>query len=593
MSESTYKKGGSFIIEQSQPEDIYIPEEFTEEHKMIQDTVSKFVENDVKPKFEELEKLDYDLTVSLMKAAGELGLLGVDISDEYGGVGMDKISATIVSEELGKAGSFSVTIMAHTGIGTLPVVYYGTKEQKEKYLPKLLSGEYIGAYALTEPGSGSDALSVKTKALLSDDKKHYLLNGTKQFITNSGFASLFIVFAKIDGEQFSAFLVERTYDGVSIGEEEKKLGIKGSSTTAVNLDNVKVPADNLLGEAGSGFKIAMNILNIGRLKLGVGSLGSCKAILSEALTYTSQREQFDMTINKFGLIQEKLANMAVKSYAVESASYRSVGHIQKLIDGIDHSDKDAEKKILKSIEEYSIECAIMKVFGSEVLDYVADEGIQCLGGYGYIQEYPMEAYYRNQRINRIYEGTNEINRMVITGMLMKKGLKGELDLMGAIKAIQKEITDFPPMTEETGELLEHEKGLLEKAKKAVLLIAGAAIQKFDKTIELEQEILAMVADCLIEIYVLESIILRVLKIAKDGDAKKVEIHSDIARVYCLDAVFSIESKLKMAAAATYEGDDLRVLLGAIKRFVKYVPTNVKEMRRRIARHVIEAGKYEF
>jgi alkylation response protein AidB-like acyl-CoA dehydrogenase len=337
----------------------------------------------------------------------------------------------------------------------------------------------------------------------------------------------------------------------------------------------------------------MNILNIGRLKLGVGSLGSCKAILEEALTYTSQREQFDMPINQFGLIQEKLANMAIKAYAVESASYRSVGHIQKLIDSIDHSAEDAEKQILKSIEEYSIECAIMKVFGSEVLDYAADEGLQCLGGYGFIQEYPMEGYYRNSRINRIYEGTNEINRLVITGMLMKKGLKGELDLMGAIKAIQKEITDFPTMAEETGELLEHERRVLENAKKAVLLIAGAAIQKFDKGIEMEQEILAMVADCLIEIYALESIILRVLKIAGDGGEDKVGIHCDIARVYCLDAVLTIDGKLKMAAAATYEGDDLRVLLGAIKRFVKYTPPNVKEMRRNVAKHLIDAGKYQF
>ncbi len=592
MDTSAYRKGGSFLIEQSQPADIYTPEDFTDEHRMIQDMVHKFVENDIKTKMDQIEKLDYDLTRELMKSAGELGLLGVDVSDEFGGAGMDKISAIIVCEELGRAGSFSVTIGAHTGIGTLPVVYYGTREQKEKYLTKLLSGEYIGAYALTEPGSGSDALAAKTKAVLSEDKKHYILNGTKQFITNAGFASLFIVFAKIDGEAFSAFLIEHTYEGVSLGEEEKKLGIKGSSTTALNLDNVKVPVENLLGKPGDGIKIALNILNIGRYKLGLGCLGSCKEVISDVLSYTAEREQFGRTINRFGLIQQKIAMMSIKTFALESAAYRTVGLIQKLVDSIDHSAEDAERKILKSIEEYSIECAIMKVYGSETLDYIVDEGLQSLGGYGYIQEYPMERIYRDSRINRIFEGTNEINRMVITGMLMKKGLKGELKLMEAIKSIQKEIMDFPMMAEETGELLEAEKRVLENAKKAILLIAGAAMQKFGQAIEEEQEVLAMVSDCIIEVFVLESVILRALKIAQADNSEKTNVYLEIARVYCLETAQKVENTLRVAAAATYEGDDLRVLLGAVKRFMKYLPSNVKEMRRAIAGHMIEAGKYQ-
>ena len=592
MSNLIYLKGGSFLLEESQPGQIYTPEDFTEEHRMIKDMVQKFVTNDLMPKLDQIEKLDYDLTLSLMKRAGELGLLGVDVSEEYGGVGLDKISSAIVAEELGRAGSFSVTIGAHTGIGTLPIVYYGTREQKEKYLTRLLSGEYVGAYALTEPNSGSDALSVKTKAVPSDDKKYYILNGTKQFITNTGFASLFIVFAKINGDLLSAFIIERSFEGVSFGEEEKKLGIKGSSTEAVNLDNVRVPAENLLGKEGDGTKIALNILNIGRLKLGVGCLGNCKEVIGGALDYTSQREQFDKSINQFGLIQEKLANMAIQTYALESAAYRTVGLIQKLVDNIDLKAEGAGHDILKSIEEYSIECAIMKVFGSETLDYVADEGIQCLGGYGYIQEYKMERVYRDARINRIFEGTNEINRLVITGMLMKKGLHGELKLMEAIKSIQKELMEFPTLSEETDELLEHEKCILTKMKKSVLLVAGAALQIYGKEIAEEEEILAMVSDCIIEIYVLESILLRTLKFAEANGKEKAGIYLDIARAYCLDATLKVDGRLKVAAAATYEGDSLRVLLGALKRFLKYTPSNVKEMRRNIAKHLIETGRYQ-
>ncbi|MGD9202677.1 MAG: acyl-CoA dehydrogenase family protein [Chitinispirillia bacterium] len=589
---SSYKKGGSFLIEKCQESDIYSAEDFTEEHVMIQDTVRKFVENDIKPKIDRIEKLDYDLSVSLLKNLGELGMLGVDISEDYGGGGMDKITNAIVTEELGRAGSFSVTIGAHVGIGTLPVAYYGSKEQKKKYLTGLISGELIGAYALTEPGSGSDALAAKTKAVLSGDKKHFVLNGTKQFITNAGFASIFIVFAKIAGEQFSAFIVERSFEGVSIGEEEKKLGIKGSSTCALILENAKIPVENLLGKPGDGTKIALNILNIGRLKLGLGCLGICKDIINDTLSYASQREQFGKTINRFGLIQEKIANMAIKIFALESSSYRTIGLIQKLVDGIDHKADDAERKILKSIEEYSIECAIMKIYGSETLDFVCDEGLQTYGGYGYTQEYPMERYYRDSRINRIFEGTNEINRLVITGMLMKKGLKGELDLMGAIKLIQREITEFPSLTEDSGELMEQEIKILENMKKAVLLISGAAIQKYNQAIENEQEILAMISDCITEIYNLESLVLRSLKIAGKRGEEKSGIYLDITRAYCFDAVQKVDSKLKLTSAAISGGDDLRILLGAIKRFIKYSPPDLVKAKRNIASHLIKAGIYQ-
>jgi alkylation response protein AidB-like acyl-CoA dehydrogenase len=592
MTEQTYKKGGSFLLEHVEPQDIFTPEDFTEEHRMIQDTARKFVEQEVNPQRDKIEKIEYDVIRSLLKKAGELGLLSIDIPEEFEGLGLDKISGMIVAEEGGRAGSFSVTMGAHSGIGTLPIVYYGTKEQKAKYLPKLGNGEYGGAYALTETGSGSDALSAKTKAVLSEDKKHYILNGSKMFITNGGFADVFIVFAKIDGEKFSAFIVERGFEGVSTGEEEKKLGIKGSSTTILNLDNVKVPVENLLGEPGMGVKIALNILNIGRFKLGAGAIGGSKDTLSKAIQYTSERQQFGKSINQFGMIKEKLARMATKIFVAESAVYRTVGLIQNLVDSIDKNAEDAEKQILKSIEEYAIECSIIKVFGSEVLDYVVDEGVQCYGGYGYSQEYPMEVAYRDSRINRIFEGTNEINRMLMPGMLMKRGMKGELDVMSGIKAVQKEITEFPALVEETGELLEQEKRIIANLKKAILLCSGAGAQKFGDKLQHEQELLGVIADCIMELYALESVVLRALKIAEAKGEEKAKLYIDIARAYAVESAFKVDARLKEGAASIYEGDELRILLMAIKRFLKFTPPNVKEIRRSIADHLIEAGTYQ-
>lgn len=584
-------KGGGFLLGPVAPEEIFIPEDFTEEHRMIQDTVRKFMEAEVLPFPDKFEKTDYALARSLLLKVGELGLLGIEISEEHGGLGLDKISSTIVSEETSRNGSFAITMGAHIGIGTLPIVYYGSAFLKEKYLPKLAMAEWVGAYALTEPGSGSDALAAKTKAVLSPDKKHYILNGNKMWITNGGFADLFVVFAKIDGEIFSAFVVERAFPGVSTGSEEKKLGIKGSSTTTVNFDNVMVPVENLLGEPGMGGKIALNILNIGRFKLGAGCTGSCKDVINSVLKYTAERKQFGKSINQFGLIQEKIARMAVKTFLTESASYRIIGQIQKLVDAIDKSASDAELQVLKSIEEYAIECSIIKVYGSESLGYVSDEGVQCFGGYGYSQEYPVERPYRDARINRIFEGTNEINRMIIPGMLLKKGMKGELDILKAIMAVQAEITEFPAIAEDSGELLEQEKRLVANAKKAVLLAAGAGMKKFKTKLTDEQELLGVVADCIMEIYALESGMLRALKLTALHGEAKTSLLLDMVRVAAVEAMLKIDARLKEGAAAIATGDELRMMLMAFKRFMKFMPADTKALRRRIAAQLIEQGRY--
>jgi alkylation response protein AidB-like acyl-CoA dehydrogenase len=591
MSSSYKIKGGSFLLGSASPEEIFTPEDFTEEHRMIQDTVRKFMTNEVLPLEKEFEAKDNVLARSLLVKAGELGLLGIEISEDYGGLELDKISSTIVSEETSRFGSFAITMGAHMGIGTLPIVYYASPFLKEKYLPRLATAELVSAYALTEPGSGSDALSAKTKAVLSEDKTHYILNGNKMWITNGGFADIFVVFAKVDGDKFSAFVVERAFPGLTTGAEEHKLGIKGSSTTTVTLDNVKVPVENLLGEVGAGAKIALNILNIGRFKLGAGCTGSCKDVINNTLKYTSERQQFGKTINQFGLIQEKLGRMVIKTFLTESMSYRTIGHIQKLVDAIDKTSPEAKSQILKSIEEFSIECSIIKVFGSEALAYVSDEGVQCFGGYGYSQDYPAERPYRDARINRIFEGTNEINRLLITGMLVKKGVKGELDMLSAMAAVQAEITGLPTMTEESGELLAAEKAMIANAKKAVLLASGAGMKKFKLKLNDEQELLAVVADCVIEIYALESAYLRALKLASRLGEDKVGLILDIVRVAAVEAMLKIDARLREGAASIAAGDELRMLLMAFKRFMKFFPVDTKTLRRKIAAHVIEQGRY--
>ena len=591
MSEQAFKQGGGFIIEESGPQDVLTPEDFSQEQQMIRDTAAKFVAKEIQPVRGKIEKLDYPVIKSLLRQIGELGFLGISVPEDLGGAGLDKVSALIADEEFGRAGSFSVTYGAHTGIGTLPIVYFGTPEQKKKYVPRLVSGESAASFALTEPDCGSDALSLKTKAVLSPDKKYFILNGAKQFISNGAIAEVFIVFAKIDGEKLSCFIVERGFEGVSIGPEEKKMGIKGSSTTPVILTNVKVPVENLLGEAGKGTKIALNILNNGRLKLSAGCLGASKGTFVNILEYVSQRKQFGKAINEFGMIREKLADMAIRIFALESACYRTVGLIQRRVDGLNLPAAEREKGFLQAGHEYSIECAIMKVFGSEALDFVVDEGVQCLGGYGFIEEYPLERAYRDSRINRIFEGTNEINRLVILGMLIKKSLCGELKLMEAIRLVQKEMTELGDKSGPGEGFLEGEKQALSAAKKAFLLVAGAAAQKYGEALEEEQELMGRLADCVIDIYVLESALLRALKIAGAGGPEKAVLPASMVRIIAFEAVERISGRLKESAAFILAGDDLKILLGAIRRFTKTAPGNFRDLRRSIAKTMIEAGAY--
>lgn len=585
MAKSDFKKGGSFLISESD-HDVFTPEDFTDDHKMIKDAIEKFVKAEILPVNDRIETDGVKLSRGLIQKAGEMGMLGIEIDEEFGGMELDAVSSTIMGETMGHLASIAIAIGAHSSIGTLPLYYFGTKNLKGKYLAKLVSGELIGAYCLTEPDAGSDALSVKTKAVLSEDKSHYIINGTKQFITNGGIADLFTVFVKIDGEHFTVFMIERGFGGVSTGEEENKLGIKGSSTTQVIFDNVKVPVENLLGEIGKGHKIAFNILNSGRLKLGAMSVGCCKHVINYALKYTTERKQFGKSLNQLGLIQEKLAKMFVRTWVGESSVYRATGLVEQLKAGIDRASDGYHDKILKSIEEYSIESSIIKIFSTEAMDYVVDEGLQCLGGYGFIAEYPMEQFYRDARISRIYEGTNEINRLLITGMLLRKGMKGDLPLMEAAQKVQQEITDFPALEESSGELLEEEQKFLKSAKKAVLLIAGAISMKFGDGLKDEQELMALIADSLIEIFVLESALIRALKIYEKDRDKNAEIFSDVVKAYAVEAFFKLDSVLKESIASSHSGDEASVLYRALKRYMKYTLPNVKKLRRNIVEKLI-------
>lgn len=581
-------KGGSFLLEQVPANEVFTPEDLNDEQKMIAKTTADFVAGEVVPHRERLEHLDIELTVKLLKKAGELGLLGADVPEEYDGLGLDKIASSLITENFSRGGSFALSHGAHVGIGSLPIVYFGTKEQKAKYLPKLASGEWLAAYALTEPGSGSDALGAKATAKLSADGKTYILNGTKQFITNAGFADLFVVYAKIDGEKFSAFIVERTYPGVSVGPEEKKMGIKASSTRPLILEDAQVPVENLLGEEGRGHVIAFNILNIGRYKLGVGCLGSSKHAIELASTYANERKQFGRTISSFPLIGEKLADMNIRTYVLESLIYRIGGMYEELFaDFADPDDKG--RTIAKLIEEYAIECSIAKVFGSETLDFVSDEGVQIHGGYGYIQEYPIEQIYRDSRINRIFEGTNEINRLLMPGTLLRKALKGEIPLMQAAQQLQSELMGMAPVMPD-GSPLGNEDLLLEQAKKAFLMVGGLAVQKYQQKIEAEQEILANLADLMLEIYAMESTILRAKK-ALEQNAGKAQLKVAMAQVYVNEAFGRIESIGRETLAAMEEGDMLRTQLAIFKKLVRFNPINTVARKREIAAKVIEAEKY--
>lgn len=588
-------KGGEFLIKDIEASEIFIPEEFSEEQKMIAQTCLDFLRTEVHPR---LDDVDYakntDLMVELLDKAGELGLLGTAIPEEYGGFGMNFNTSMLVAEACGGGHSFSVALSAHTGIGTLPILYYGTQEQKSKYLPKLASGEWKAAYCLTEPDSGSDANSGKTKAVLSVDGKNFIINGQKMWITNAGFADLFIVFAKIDSDKsLSAFIVEKTFGGISMNGEERKMGIKGSSTRQVFFTDCVVPIENQLFTREGGFKIAVNILNIGRIKLASAVVGACKGIIGQSVNYANERKQFGTSISNFGAIKHKIAEMTVKVFASESACYRAGQNIDDAIEDLLSEGMDSAKAKLKGVEQFAIECAMLKVHGSEVLDFVVDEGVQIYGGMGFSAEAPMDRSYRDARINRIFEGTNEINRLLSVGTIVKRAMKGELNLMPAAMAVGKEIMAIPDFAEPEEGILMAEKKVIKNLKKASLMIAGASLQKFMMKFEHEQEIIMNLADMLIELYVAESALLRVEKLIGVRGEMACGLHKDAAMIYLHNAVDKVNIAGKSAITSFAEGDELRVMLMGLKRFTKIEPMNLKDARRRIAEASIEKNGYLF
>ena len=584
-------KGGEWLIKESLAQETFTPEDFNEEQRMIGDMCTQYLDAEVYPILDRIDNLEPGLMKSLLTKAGEQGLLSVSFPEEYGGLGKDFVTATIVNEYLGAGHSFSVAIAAHTGIGTLPILYFGTPEQKQKYIPKLITGEWAGAYGLTEPNSGSDALGAKPTAKLSDDGKYYILNGQKCWITNGGFAQVYTVFAKVDGDKFTGFIVERGTEGFTQGPEEHKMGIKGSSTVQLYFQDCKVPVENVLGEVGKGHKIAFNILNIGRLKLAAAALGGSKRALTGTVEYAKTREQFKQPISNFGAIKHKLAEMAIRIYVGESALYR----MAQWIDDKEHELLDAGKpfneSLLGAAEEYAIECAMLKVFGSEVLDYVVDEGVQIHGGNGFSAEYNISRAYRDSRINRIYEGTNEINRLLTLDMTLKRAMGGRLDLMGPAMSVQKELMSIPDFGTDEEAPFTKEKKLIANFKKAILMTAGAAVQKLMMKIENEQEVLMNIADMAIEAFNAESVLLRVMKkVEKNGDAA-TQHELLIMQTYLYDAADRINKSGKDAINAFASGDEQRMILMGLKRFTKAEPFNSKEARRKIADKMIDEGKY--
>lgn len=592
MSETTKEmiKGGSFLIEDVSLDRVFTPEDFSEEHKMIAKTTEDFVINEVTPEIDKLEEHQFDITVRLLKEAGELGLLGADVPEEYGGLGLDKVSSALISEKMARAGGFSLSHGAHVGIGSLPIVLFGNEHQKKKYLPSLATGEKLAAYCLTEPGSGSDALGAKTVAKLNNEGTHYVLNGEKQWITNAGFADVFVVYAKIDGDKFSTFIVEKEFSGVSTGAEEKKMGIKSSSTRTVILQDALVPKENILGEVGKGHVIAFNILNIGRYKLGVGTVGGSKRAFELAAQYANQRQQFKTPISSFNLIREKLANMATKIYAAESSVYRTVGLYEDNMGSLSTEEVKDIKVLANSIAEYAIECSLNKFFASEVLDYVVDEGVQIHGGYGFMAEYEIERAYRDSRINRIFEGTNEINRLLVPGTFIRKAMKGELPIFQKAMALQGELMSMMP--EEPGdEPLAQEKYLVKNAKKIGLLAAGLAAQKFGATLEKEQEILANIADIASLAYAMESVVLRTEKAIEKTGLEKNTQKLLYTQIFCQESFIEIEQHAKETLLATEEGDTLRMMISALRKFTRFTPINVIAKKREVAEVLVEAEKY--
>lgn len=589
-------QGGEFLIKETDAQDIFIPAEFTEEQRMMAQACQDFIDTEITPNAEEIDSMkNPDLVPAIFKKAGDLGLLGITVPEEYGGMGMSFNTSMLIADIIGAAGSFSTTYGAHTGIGTLPILYYGTEEQKKKYLPKLATGEWAACYCLTEPDAGSDANSGKTKATLSEDGKTYMLNGQKMWISNAGFADLFIVFAKIeDDKNLTAFIIEKSFGGITMNEEEKKMGIKGSSTRQVFFNDCPVPVENMLSDRQNGFKIAVNILNIGRVKLGAGVLGGARTVTSHAIKYSTERKQFGVSINSFGAIKSKLAEMATQTYVAESLCYRAGQDIENKMNALEADGMDATEAKLKGVEAFAIECAIAKVQGSEVLDYVVDQGVQIYGGMGYSADAPMERAYRDARISRIYEGTSEINRMLMVGMLLKRAMKGEINIFDPAMAVSKELVSVPSFeTIDTSELFAAEKEVLKKLKKVFLMVGGKAAMTLQDKIEDEQEIMMNLADVMIEIYASESAILRTEKLVsiKGEDACKNQIA--MAQIYLSEAVDKINIAAKEAIGSFTKGDEQKVMLMGLKRFTKTELYNTKELRRQIADYMIDQGKYPF
>jgi alkylation response protein AidB-like acyl-CoA dehydrogenase len=582
----TKTTGGSFLLEDHNLENVFTPEDFNEDHQMVAKLAAEFATNEILPNAEKMEHKDWSVARELLKKAAEMGLTNADVPAEYGGSEMDKTSSAIIADFMAKSGSFMVSMGAHSGIGTLPIVFFGTEEQKKKYLPRLASAEIIGAYALSESTSGSDAMNSRTRAVLSPDGKHYLLTGEKMWITNAHFADLFTIFAKVDGEKFTAFLVEKDFPGFSVGAEEKKMGIRGSSTAPLILNDCKVPVENVLGEIGKGHIIAFNILNVGRFKLGAGCVGGARTSLQNAIAYAKARKAFGKSISEFGLIREKLAQMAVGIYANESMVYRTVGMMEN---AMPEGEKSSEV-IRKAIEEYAVECSIIKVAGSEMLDFVVDETVQVYGGYGFVEEYPAERAYRDSRVNRIFEGTNEINRMIITGWLLKRAMSGQLALLAAIKKTMDEVMAGPSFEELEGTLAAEQK-IVSNAKKLSMLVAGAASQKYMQKLADQQEIMGAIADMVIETFAMDSCLLRARKFVAANGEQKSALVTAMTQVYIAGAMSKLEAAAKKVIAAVAEGDMMRTQIAIVRRLVKHEPVNVIGLQEQVAARVLETGKY--
>jgi len=594
MATSSKTKGGEFLVRETLAQDVFIPEQWTEEQLMMKKTCEDFIAQEVTPRLDKIDQQEEGLMVSILNKAGELGILGISVPENLGGLGFDFVTSMLTTEVIGTGHSVAVALSAHTGIGTLPILYYGNEQQKKKYIPKLASGEWKACYCLTEPASGSDANSGKTNARLSEDGKHYILNGQKMWITNGGFADVFTVFAKIDQDKnLSAFIIEKTFGGISLNPEEHKMGIKGSSTRQVFFNDCKVPVENLLSERENGFKIAVNILNIGRIKLAGAAIGASKQTISQSVQYANERVQFERPISKYGAIRYKLAEQAVRTFAAESAIYRASQNIEDAIHALIEAGMDEAKAKLKGIEQFAVEAAILKVHGSETLDYVADEGVQIYGGMGYSAEGPMDRVYRDSRINRIFEGTNEINRLLIVDMLLKRALKGELDLMGPAQKVAAELVGIPETGETEEGLFAYEKKMIANYKKAVLLVAGGAVQKLMATLNKEQEVLMNIADMIIETYVAESVLLRVEKLTGMVGEEACGDKITLMQLYLNSACDKIWVSGKEALNSFSEGDELRMMLMGLKRFTKQESFNPKAARQRVAQKLITENLYCF